>query len=579
MSKLADRPPLLAALLVALAVLINAPYLAGGFSADDFLLIVAFERDPLPFSRWRGVWSTTELDAFHHLWWRAADSAGQFWRPLPSALFELSLAAFGRTAWPLHLLSLVAHGAVCFGVYLLVRGLTRRDTTLAVVAALAFLLCEDHSMGVGWIATFTDMLSLGLVIGGLIAHRAWLEHRRPAWLAAELSLFALALTCKESAVLAPVLAALMSVVAPRGVDDGPIPRDALRDALQRPAGWLPQGLLVAGFLAVYKAAQLGGMNNLMYMDPLAQPLTYARHLVAHMPVMWLATVSPVPPSLTMLWPPSLWPLAIAGALAMAGWLWLSLPLLRQPLYAWALGVYMLALLPQLGTDASERGLYQPWLGAAILLAGLLVHVWRPASTRLRLGGWAALLGVALPGAALAVAYPWVYTPSLAAPERHALTAVPHIRDRGASTVLFVTTAGMMDTLYPSGVLDVHLGEDAVEAWLLSSANARWTVERVGPRALVLRADRPGWLSNMFARLVRTDPAPPAAPVDAGPFVATVLEQTPAGDDALAVRFDLAGDPLLLVWTDDGYQPLDLTALPEGVAVPITDSSDLWRSMQ
>ena len=38
-------------------------------------------------------------------------------------------------------------------------------------------------MGVGWIATFTDMLSLALVVGGLLAHREWLERRRWGWIA------------------------------------------------------------------------------------------------------------------------------------------------------------------------------------------------------------------------------------------------------------------------------------------------------------------------------------------------------------------------------------------------------------
>ena len=114
--------------------------------------------------------------------------------------------------------------------------------------------------------------------------------------------------------------------------------------------------------------------------------------------------------------------------------------------------------------------------------------------------------------------------------------------------------------------------------MLSSANARWTVERVGDGAFVLRADRPGWLGNMFSRLVRTSPQIPPGPYAMEPFTATVVERTAGGDDVLAVRFDVTGDPLLLVWTGEGYAPVDLETLPLGEPVPITDSADVWASM-
>lgn len=582
LARVAERPALVVAVAILLAVLVNAPYLGVGFCGDDFLLIQAFEEDPLPFSRWRGVWSHDDVDAFDHLWWRSPQMAGAFWRPLSSLLFEGSIRAFGRVAWHLHLFSLVLHGWVAGAVYLLVRRCVRNGAVLGLVAGLVFLLCEDHSMGVGWISTFTDMLSLALVMAGLLAHRAWLEGRRPAALIVSLLAMALALACKESAVLAPVLAAAMSAWMPGG-REGPDLRWrglGLADLGRRPLDWAPQATLVAVFLALYAGLDLGGMNNLMYLDPLARPADYLVHLLGHLPVMWLATISPLPPSLTMFYPEALAAVAVVGALSMAIWMALSWPLLRQPIFAWGLATYGLSLLPQMGADASERGLYQPFVGAAILLAGLLVCLRdNTVERRLRLGAWVVALGVVLPGALMAALYPFSYGPSLQAPERHTVTAIAPIEAAGAQTVLLVTTAGMMDTIYPSGILDYHLDE-TVEAWVLSSANAVWTIERVGTDSFILRADRRGWLTNFFARLVRTEEGfVPGTVFEAEPFVATIVETTPDGSDVLAVRFDVTRpDALLLHWTDGGYAPLELRSLPLGETAPLTDNADVWASM-
>ena len=121
------RPPLYArprhalAVLFGLAVLMNLPYLWGGFQADDILFLDLLAQDPLPFSRWLGIWSADDLPAFTNLWWADPDFSGAFWRPIPSLVIEGSLALFGETAVPLHLLSLVLHGLVTSLLYLLVR--------------------------------------------------------------------------------------------------------------------------------------------------------------------------------------------------------------------------------------------------------------------------------------------------------------------------------------------------------------------------------------------------------------------------------------------------------------------------
>lgn len=576
-----DRPQLVVAGLVLLAVLVNAPYLSGGFACDDLLLIHVLEQDPLPFPRWLGVWSHDQLDAFDNLWWTSPDFAGTLWRPLPSLVLEASLAVFGHQAWPLHLLSLLAHGWVAAALYLLVRGLAPGRTGLAVLAAALFLFCEDHSMGVGWIATFTDMLCVAFVMGALLAHRAWLEHRRPGLLAASLLWLLPALASKESAALAPLFAVGMSLLMPTGKADGRLSWKLVPTLLRRPLDWLPQVLLLAGYLLSYRLVGIGGMHNLAYQDPLGDPLAWLQHLVLHLPTFWLGSLTPIPPSVAMFFPEWLPALATLGLAVALAFLWCARGLRTRPLAWWALGLYLLALLPQTATDASERGLYLPFVGAAVLGALFLAQVRDAAAPRgARWGAWALLLGTALPGAVLTIAYPWLYLPSLRAPEQHTLTALPHIQASGADDVLLLTTPGMMDTLYPGGVVDHHLDEPP-ELYPLSSANAVFSLEKLDGTRFVLRADRPGWLGNYFARLVRTEEQ-----VEEGmeaalpPFTARVIERTAAGDDVLAVRFELAGpsEPLLLYWTPGGYQALELDLLDAGQVLQLTDSADVWASM-
>jgi hypothetical protein len=573
------------AIFFSIALLANVAYLFGGFSADDFLLINLLREDPLPFSRWRGLWSTDAVAAFENAWWRDADAVGTFWRPIPSLIFEGSLRLFGEAAWPLHLLSVLLHGWVAGALYLLVRRLTG-DPAMAWFSGLFFVVCEDHTMGIGWIATITDLLCVALVMAALLAQVQWLRTRRVGWLVAALSAVTAALGCKESAAVAPLLLVMLGVFMPGGVDR----RWTLRGSLgfvKDVASWLPPLAVFVAFLGAYKGFELGGMNNLMYIDPLGQPRAYFAHLLPHLPVMWLATLSPVPPSATMFLPGTLVPLALLGVLAFVVWIALAWELFRRSLALWAMGLYLLCLLPQLGTDASERALYLPFLGAAVLLAMAVSQLrWLRSDDgvptgRVRIAGWAGLLGILVPGALLSFTLPYSFVPSLNAPEKHAVTAIPHIGEH--EHVVMLTAASMMDTLYPHGVIAYHTGRE-VDLWLLSAFSGVASVERLDDRSFVLRTDRPGWLSNLFARIVRTDPVLHEGRVYERPFfTATLQEMSADARDVLGVRFefdfDLA-DPrcLWLWWNGDAFEPLDLQGLPVGERHPLADASNIWAAM-
>jgi hypothetical protein len=545
-----------------------------------------------------GFWSTWDDPALTSIWWFEGTGTGGFWRLVPSLLFEGSIHLFGEHAFPLHLLYLVVHGLVGGTVFLLVRRVTGRPF-VAFLAGLLFLSCEDHTMGVGWIAMGTDLVCVLFVNVSLLAHAAWLDRRKPWALTMALAALVPALLSKESAATAPLVIVLMTLAMPRGREvELASPRVSalwsrgagfLRDWLS----WAPAIAVLVVYLALYKLLGFGGVSSGMYIDPFTHPGRYVTHLVAHLPVMWLATLSPIPPYLIMFWPEVTALLSVAGAIAFTLWVaglwWMR----RSALVVWAMGLYILALLPQMASDASERGLYFPTVGSSILLALLLVQIgpvarrMAPAAPRpavvTRIVGWGALLCVLVPGVVLSATMPLLFVPSFEKPNKQTATVFPHVDERNPDHVIVLNTPGPMHTFYLAPVVAYHVGRP-IDVRVLSSLNGIVSVERVDERSFVLRTDRKGWLTNMFAALLRSSKPPkPGRVYETELFTLTLAEMSRDGRDVLAVRFNMnrplddAGF-LFVQWDDRAFRPIDLAALPVGQGVTLADTSDVWASM-
>ncbi len=585
------RPAGAVALFLLLAVLVNAPYLWGGFQADDLIFLNLIEQDSLPFSRWHGMWSTVDVPAFQHAWWRDPAALGAFWRPLPSLLIEGSVRLLGPVAFPLHLASLLLHGGVAATLVLIVRRLGGAPW-VALLSGLFFLLCEDHSMGVGWIATITDMMCVQGCMLALLFHLRWLQERRWPWMVASLLAMGLGMACKESGVVAPIVLVVTTGLFPTGRVEASELLPRILRGVKDPASWLPQLALVPLYLGAYKAMGMGGMDNLMYLDPMANPAAYSLRLFTHLPPLWLASLTPMMTSLVIFEPALRAPLAVSGALTFACFLVVLWPLRRQALLPWGLGLYLLTLLPQLGADATERALYLPTVFLAPVLA-LLVVRWAPVARRLALdplpgriawlgGAWVSL-GVLATGAVLSLGYPWMFVGSLNAPLREAETAAPVIAEHQPEIVAVLTTSGMMATLYTADMVD-FASEHPVEAWPLSSGHGVWSVERLDADSIVIRTDRAGWLTNMFTLMMRSEPELVQGRTIPGPvFDAVLLELTDDRRDVLAVRFDFAmnlDDPrlLLISWNGEAFERVDPNSLAPGVPAPLLDNHSVWDSM-
>ena len=198
------------------------------------------------------------------MWWFEPGVSGSFFRPLPSLIFEASLRLFGDNAVPLHMLSLLLHGLVAFTVFRLFAHLSGR-TGVASLAGLIFVTCEDHSMGVGWIATMTDLLCVAFINLALIAHVRWRQAGRSIWFAVSTVAMMLGLASKESASVAP-----LAVVLLEWFHTG-----SFKGFARRLRFWAPSLILLAAYLSLYRALGLGAMRNLMYVDPRADPVAFA----------------------------------------------------------------------------------------------------------------------------------------------------------------------------------------------------------------------------------------------------------------------------------------------------------------
>jgi hypothetical protein len=270
-------------------------------------------------------------------------------------------------------------------------------------------------------------------------------------------------------------------------------------------------------------------------------------------------------------------MALAGAVAFPLFLWLLGPRLRRPLVVWALMLYLLALLPQLGTDAGERLLYLPYLFVSVSLALTVLDV--KAVSRLfgeiprrvgrwrRLGGWYVAVGVGGAGLVLSAILPFPYIEWARPALRDPPTAARHVRDRHRR-VVFLTTRDFFDLITVPTLVEQEVGRD-VDVRILSAVHARTMVERVGEASFVLTVDRRGWLTSFLAGAFRRDPRVEVGRTYAGDlFNVTVLQVTEDETDVLAARVDMhvpLDDPatLFMRWNGSAYEPVGLDTLEVG----------------
>jgi hypothetical protein len=554
---------------VALGLVAYAPYLGMGFSADDFFFVNMLE-GAIPYDPLRGFWSGGEgsFQSLGSLWWAQISPEAGFLRPLASWALTLLYRLFGRNAVPYHAALAMLHGLGAFSVFLVLRQVSGRDAP-ALLAALLFLVCEDHAMTVAWISTITDLLCALFLNLAFLCHIVARQARK-AWLFAfSLALFLAAMASKETAAVYPLIVAAYEFFYPRGIaslegDDRVGLMARIRLFLRGWWAWaIPLALLVA-YMALYRGL-ISPMRSLVYIDPFTQPGRYLGMALANLPVMFLALLTQVLPSLVLMFPGILPFVSAASLLLVALLVWALLPYRRERALWLVLVIFTLGLLPGLAAEVGERLLYFPSAYGLFVVAWLILQIPplrqrftpdAPPGVRL-LGpawGWYSLASALILPIILLFVYPWIWIPILRLPEATLLASLPLIQEGKHQHVVYLNTNSSFNTFYLPEIYRYHRGQ-YVDVRLLSSFNGRLSARQESGRALALKTGDAGWLSNMFARVLRVTPGLEVGDVYTTPlFTATLLVVTPRGQDVQAVRFEFVlplDDPSLLFLYYDG----------------------------
>jgi hypothetical protein len=171
-------------------------------------------------------WSLDELTRTCHLeliggvielWWMP-ECTLRFFRPVAFGIMKLTYTLSGWSPLAMHVASLTWHLVACALLMLLLRRLGTRRQLAWGVAAL-FAIHPAHVATVQWIASQTELIVTALLLGALLCwaeFRGWPSGRavvnpeqpsrvRRPWGWACAVLFALALGCRENAIMFPLV--------------------------------------------------------------------------------------------------------------------------------------------------------------------------------------------------------------------------------------------------------------------------------------------------------------------------------------------------------------------------------------
>jgi hypothetical protein len=576
---------LLALTFIVVSLLAYAPYLGSGFSADDFIFINMME-GAIPYNPWLGFWAVPadQFRGFTQLWWVATPPVGAFLRPLPSWTLTALYGVFGRNAIPFHVTSVLIHAAVALTAFFLLRRLSGRELP-SLMAALFFLICEDHAMTVAWVTTITDLMCALFLNLALLCHVIAREERRPKLFAASLVFFLGAFASKETAAIYPVVIGIYELFfAVRLANNGEFSGRVGRIRLMLKSWWawtIP--LIVFGAYMVFYRSLLPPISTMMYVDPFSQPARYLATAIPNIPLMFIALLSQFLPSIALMVPGTLSIAAGLGLVLALLLVWALLPYRNQPVLWFSLVVFTLALLPGLATDPGERLLYYPSIFGFFPIAWLVLNI--PAVKERfmpecrngvrylgpLLGWYLAVSSLVLPVALLVVS-PAMWIQSMKVPEKTIVDSLPLIDDDVHEHVIFMNTNSSFNTFYLQDIYRFHR-DRYVDLRVLSSFNGRVEARFEPPHTLDLRTEDIGWLSNFFARVIRVNPD-----FEVGDefvtdtFTAEIQRVTPKKSDVMQVRFAFSlpldhQSVVLLYWDGKRYQ----SWLPTGAWQPLNST--------
>lgn len=567
-------------IVIAIAIALVSPALTADFTADDHLhrvvsrpdpgiaglhprpldLFVFADGDPRDTEALRG--------AGMFPWWTDPELRLAFWRPLSSATHALDRALWPDRA-PLQLAHNLAWHALALALLWLLYRRTLSTRWIAVLA-LALYACDDaRGPVVGWIANRNALVALAFAIPVLLAHDRW---RRDGWRPGQAIApiaFALALGAGESAI------AILAYVFAHAVwlDRAPLRSRALALA--------PYLVVVIAWRIAYAKLGYGTFGSGIYLDPGADPGTFARAATTRIPFLLLGQFGAPWSDLAVFYP------ILGGHAAMLGVAFATLALVgfatarllaRDPVARFFATGAVLAAVPVASTFPADRLLAFVGIGAMGLVAQLLAAALRH---RELLGDGRArrIAGLAIAGLMAFVHV--VVAPPLLVVRARSMVAVARVLDRAAASLPGDPGATVIVAAAPSDALVGYVpimrasrGQPCpAHLYWLATATAAVTLERVDDRTLRVTPDG-GFLRYEVDRMMR---ARPFHVGDTIPLAGVTMEVTALTDDgrpavALAHFATSADDPRYtwMRWEGRAFVPYHPPAIGARTTLPPVD---------
>jgi tetratricopeptide (TPR) repeat protein len=192
---------------VALALIASANTLKNGFAFDDEAQVLK--------NRFIQSFANLPLEFTTSVWSFLGDSLNPgtipYYRPMFMVLFTASYGLFGTQAWGWHLVNVLIHAAATFLVFMVFKEATNRKGAAAIAAAL-FAVHPVHAESVAWISGITDPWLAVFLLPAFYYYLRYRATGRRRLMAVALGFYFVALLCKETAIMLPLLIAYCELV-------------------------------------------------------------------------------------------------------------------------------------------------------------------------------------------------------------------------------------------------------------------------------------------------------------------------------------------------------------------------------
>lgn len=568
--------------ITALALALLAPTAGTGLQLDDMVHKVALDPrlhlpgmvgSPIdvftfvsadPESRWQ------LLDRAYGPWWAAPNLILRFFRPLSSLTHWLD-----HTAWPSHPALMHAHSLAWYAaLVLVVARLYRRfcdEAWIAGLAAALYALDDAHAMPAVWIANRNALLAATFGCLTVLAHDRW---RRDGW--------------RPGAALGPAALGLglLSGEAAVGCWGYLIAHAVFLDRAtwrRRVLALAPYAVLTIAWRVAYRALGCGALGSGFYLDPMGEPIAFARAALVRAPILLAAQLGGLHSDIASFLPPPLFVAFVAIGLALLGLIvWGLAPTLRRDPVArfWAVGM-VLSVVPACATFPMDRLLLLPGLGAMGLVATLIGQYAAqgramPAPARALAVGWIGIHGVLGPLSLM----PRAFMPSLLGDRaRRAVDSAPSDEALRQQSLVIVNTLDVITSGYVPIYAAARGAPRPARLRCLGIADSPIRATRPDSMTLVLRPEH-GFFGTPMDELVRARSIPfvRGARIQLTGLVIEVTEVTEDERPAeVTYRFDVPlEDPSLrwITWREGIYVPFVPPAIGSSTTVDGARISDL-----